>query len=270
MMAKVRIHYGILIATFWMPSVRASDPPTGFRWLDFKRDARVLSQVSRQLDAADYSAIREVGVIGSDALVFTTKRDPAWFTPEADRWSVHNVSLATGKTSELLSGFGLQIVSWLSFRARGPSELGLTYLDCYECEAATVFTSLTYDGTRGWRARWLNKDAKLLPGILLSASDVGEPYTDESVDQIWAVVAPPDAAAVVGTWTRSKNVKTGRVTDETLRYGVDEVTGEERVSRLVGPKAIEWRRALCAGSNAGPRLMGGQNSKICRQAGARP
>ena len=60
----------------------------------------------------------------------------------------------------------------------------------------------------GWKARWSpRKERERLPGIVFMTTDAGIPYTDDDVDQVWAVIAPSPGLASVGTWYYSRDLK---------------------------------------------------------------
>jgi hypothetical protein len=71
--------------------------PTGFHWVNFKQEQDTVARVGQVLQAEDYSAMREIGVIADSALVFTTVREPGWTTPEGDMWTVYSISMQTAK-----------------------------------------------------------------------------------------------------------------------------------------------------------------------------
>src|SRR5215813_10516332 len=162
--------------------------PTGFHWVNFKQEPDTVARIAKVLQAENYSAIREIGVVTDFALVFTTEREPEWTTPEGDMWTVYSISIQTAKFQKLLSGYSVRMVTWLKFVPGHDGDLGITYLDCYECEAATLFTAFHYKPKEGWQVRWPSKEPDHLPGILFMSSDAGVPYTDDDVDQVWAVM----------------------------------------------------------------------------------
>ncbi len=179
----------LLCSAVLMPCAGAQ-APEGFHWINFKRETETVSRVSQALRAEEYTAIREIGMLADSALVFTTMREPESETPEGDAWSVYNVSMADLKVRKLVGGYDLRLVEWLKFIAAADSDLAITYLSCHDCEPATLFTAFHHDRKDGWRIRWLAKDPDGVSGIPLLYSDVGVPYTDDIVDQVWAVMTP--------------------------------------------------------------------------------
>jgi hypothetical protein len=237
--------------------------PTGFHWVNFKREPDTVARINQVLQADDYNAIREIGIVADSALVFTTAREPEWTTPEGGVWTVYSISMEAARFRKLLSGYDLHMVTWLKFVSGHDGDLGITYLDCYECEPATLFTALHYEPKDGWRVRWPAKDSDPLPGILLISSDAGAPYTDEDVDQVWAVLAPSPGLASIGTWYHSRDLKTGKVTSIATKFVVSPA-GEEQSLTLKGSAAALWERKLCKATDVILGLMGGQDSKSCK------
>jgi hypothetical protein len=247
-----------------MPSAWAQAPER-FHWINFKQETAIVSRVSLALHTEDYSAIREIGLVADSALVFTTAREPGWATPEGDAWSVYSVSMGDLKLRKLVSGYGLRVVDWVRFVPAANGDLAITYLDCYECEPATLFTAFHYDQKEGWRVRWPAKDREGVAGVLLMFSDAGAPYTDEIVDQVWAVMAPSSGPASVGTWYRSLDPATRKVTSIATKFVVDRSTGKEESVTMEGPAAEAWERRLCRPPDGVPGLTGGQDSESCRR-----
>ena len=238
--------------------------PAGFRWVDFKRESATVQKVEQALKSEDYTAIREILLKDEFALVMAVRRESWQATPAEDQWLVYSVSTKSGDVRKLLSAYDLQTKSWFQFYSRDTQDLGITYLHCDECEPASLFTVLHYDHRDGWRARWANKEDTNHPGIVFRVTDVGEPYTNEDVDQVFAVFAPKDGIASVGTWYHSRDLATGKLSDDVVRYSVDPSTGEDRSTVLTGSKAKEWELQLCkvANSWSGPAM--GQSSRACK------
>jgi hypothetical protein len=113
---------------------------------------------------------------------------------QKDQWLVYSVSTQSGDARKLLIGYDLQIKDWFGFTLKD-KDLGVIYLDCDECEPASLFTALHYDPREGWRARWANEKSPDHPGITLRVTDVGDPYTNEDVDQVFAVITPKNGVA---------------------------------------------------------------------------
>lgn len=94
----------------------------------------MVGQVAKCFQSESYSAIREIGLVAGSALVFTTKREPGWTTPEGDIWTVYSISMKTAKLRQLLSGYDMHMVMWLNFVPRDGGDLGITHLSCSERE----------------------------------------------------------------------------------------------------------------------------------------
>ena len=248
----------------WFTSALHAAVPQGFSWVNLETDKTTMALVRRSVHDNSVTAIREVGVQDGFALVMAVSREQGDPTPDYDRWSIYSLVLATGKTRLLLTGYGVKIHDWI-----GPSgeELAITYYDCWECEPATLFTTLRLVKGSGWVARWPDerRDAESpKPGALVLTSDVGEPYDDTEAQQVFAVVARPSTGFAAGYWLHTKEIKTGKLDDDVLRYSVDPSTGKDRVESLKGLAALKWKRQICGRSDVLPQLGFGQDSKACR------
>ena len=151
-----RILHSIVLGLFVLSARVHCQLPKDFHWVDLKREADTVSRVSRALAADRFSAIREIGLLGDYALVFTTLRQPDAPTPDSDSWKVYNVTIGGGAIKMLLSGYEVRIMAWMPFLLHDRADLGITYTDCVGCEPTIIFTALHYDQGHGWRARWPN------------------------------------------------------------------------------------------------------------------
>jgi hypothetical protein len=238
--------------------------PAGFHWVDFKLEFATVQKVEQALKAEEYTAIREIGVSGGFALVMAIRREFDQSVPEGDQWSVYSVSTKSGQVDPLLIGYSLQIKGWISVRSRDEQDLGIVYLHCWECEPASLFTAFHYDPRNGWRVRWANKENVKQPGITFRVTDVGDPYTNEDVDQVFAVLAPKDGVASVGTWYHSRDLATGKLNDGVARFSVDPSTGKDRSVVLGGSEAKECELQLCKATDSWSGPARGQSSRACK------
>jgi hypothetical protein len=249
-----------------LPPLSRAGTPQGFSWTNIESDQSTMAIVRRALHDPSITAIREVGVQEGFALVMTTSRESGAPTPDYDLWSIYNVSLSTAKSRILVSGYGMKLVDWIG---TGGSELAITYYDCWECEPASLFTTLHFLQGIGWRTRWLpGKETKSEyphPGAVVFVSDAGEPYEDDvQVDQVFAVVGLANHSFALGSWFHSRNTKTGKTEDDVQRYWVDPATGEDRQEQLNGSAALNWKREICTPSNGIVSPSIGQDSASCR------
>ena len=90
-----------------------ADVPPGFSWVNLESDKTTMALVRRALHDPSVSAIREVGVEDGFALVMTAYREAGAPTPDYDRWSIYNVSLKTGMSKVLVSGYGVTLLDWI-------------------------------------------------------------------------------------------------------------------------------------------------------------
>jgi len=262
----LRSNLSVGLLTLLLVSGRSqSQTPAGFHWVNFKQDTSTVSKVEHVLKDEDYTAIREIGVAGSFALVMTVQREPEVTTFDGDMWRVYNVSMKTGTFKILLVGYKLQVKDWIAFQSAGAQDLGVVYMDCWECEPASLFTALHYDFTKGWSARWNNEKDSTHPGITIRITDVGDPYTNEDVDQVFAVLVPEHGAASAGTWYYSKDLSTGKITESVTKFWVDQATGKDRSVELIGADARSWEVTLCKPGHSPFGLHEGQATQACKR-----
>ena len=239
--------------------------PANFTWINIESDQKVMPLIRRALHDPKITAIREVGVEDGYALVMTASRDKDDPTPDYDSWTIYDISLTTGSSRVLFGGYGVKLLGWVG---RGASELTVSYYTCWECEPETLLTAVHFVKGNGWQARWPNKTTNpasiALPGAIVDIGDMGAPYDDNDVDQIYAIVKQPDDGFAIGTWAHSRNTVTGKVDDDVERYSIDPKTGADRVQTLTGPAARVWKREICTQSNILIEPSAGQDSNACR------
>ncbi len=259
-----KTHFFVPIICLLLAQVCRAQVPAGFAWVNLEADKTTMTVVRHALHDNSTTAIREVGVEDGFALVMTVSREAGAPTPDYDLWSIYNISIATGRSRILVSGYGVKILDWIG---SGGNELAITYYDCWECEAGTLFTTLHFTKNIGWRARWPNKsndENYPKPGAVVLMTDVGDPYDDNVVDQVFAVVKSPNNGFAVGNWFHSRNSKTGKIEDDIERYSIDSATGKDRVERLFGQEALAWERTICVQEGILIQPSIGQDSKACR------
>jgi hypothetical protein len=236
--------------------------PAGFSWINTESDKETIDVVRHALNLNSNTSIHKVGILDGYAIVMTTSREDN----DTYQWSIYNLTLATGKFRILVSGYRIKLLDWIGTSS---PELAITYYDCWGCEAATLFTTLHYTKSLGWMTRWPNKttDANYpQPGAVVSYGDAGEPYDDNEVDQIFAVVSQPNGGFAAGRWFHSRDTKTGKVSNDVERYIIDPATGKDRVEQLSGARSLEWRRMICTPSSALlSKASIGQNSRSCKR-----
>ena len=233
-----------------------------FGWVNLHKDRHTVSAVERILSSEQYWAIREIALIGHSALVFTTSRESSTSPPGYDAWTVYNVSLKDQRSTVLLQGYRLEFKDLLQRPPKDSVDLAYEYLHCVECEPTVLFTAFYYEAGIGWRARWPNNGASRLPGAVLAATGAGEPYDDEDVDQVYALLHET-AGYSVGTWYHSRDIQTGKITDEVTKYSVDAL-GHDTERKLTGAAATAFKRQLC-NSEQTFVLAAGQNSASCKR-----
>jgi hypothetical protein len=236
-----------------------AEVPDAFSWINLESDQKTMTAVRRAIHDPSITAIREVGVEAGFALVLVASRENSAPTPDYDRWSIYNVELNSGASQLLVSGYGVRLIDWAG---AGRDELAVTYYDCWECEAETLFTMIRMQKGVGWKARWINKSQGTRypqPGILASMQDI-----DDDVKLVFAVVAQPKGGFAVGKWLYSSTAKAGNLDIDVERYSVDPVTNEDRIEKLNGRAALNWEREICTESNISMKPSTGQDSEACR------
>ncbi len=239
--------------------------PNGFSWVNIESNRDTMARVRAALRDPSITAIREVGLRGNFALVMTASREVGAPTPDYDQWSIYNISLKTSTAQVLVFGNGVRLLDWFG---TSNDELAITYYDCWECEATAVFTTIRFEPGFGWRACWQSKSKDVRfpqPGVVVRMTDVGDPYDDDELDQIFAVVAQPAGGFAVGSWAHSRNTKTGNIEDDVERYSFDKESGKDRIEKLSGTPAVAWERIICIESNVVAQPSFGQDSASCRR-----
>ena len=245
--------------------------PSNFSWINIESDKKIMPIVRHALHDQKISAIREVGVKDGFALVMTTSRQPGEPTPDYDNWAVYSISLPTGKSLPLLGGYGVRLFEWIG---PGNEELAISYYSCWECEAATLLTTIHFVPGIGWQARWadkpINPNDSTFPGVVVDIGDMGIPYDDNDVDQIYAFVKQSDNRFAIGTWTYSRNTATGKIEQEVERYSIDPKTGKDLTEKLTGKAALDWKQQICNRDNTLTQANSGLDSKTCRKILPKP
>jgi hypothetical protein len=101
-------------------------------------------------------------------------------------------------------------------------------------------------------------------------TDVGDPYDDNDVDQVYAILSQPRDSFAVGVWFHARNSKTGVIEDDVAQYSVDPSTGADRIRKLNGSEALGWEREICTQSNILILPSAGQDSRVCRDILKKP
>ncbi len=150
--------------------------------------------------------------------------------------------MKTGEKLPLVFGYGVKMIDWIGV---GGNELAITYYHCWECEAATLFTTIRFTKQSGWGVRWTNKTTQEdypQPGVE-SRVTIDEEYDD--VNQVFALVGDSDTGITAGSWFHARNTKTGKVENDVYKYWVDTITGADRVDALTGEAVHAWERKIC-------------------------
>ena len=247
-------------------TLQAQPAPDHFRWIDFhaQSDQDVVVWVNRSLVAEKWTAIREIGVEYDAALVITADRATPQSTPNADTFTVWNVSLNDHALTKLLTGVNLRLLDWMMFAPGRPRELAAFYDNCVACQPSTFFTAFHYDiEHRIWEARWMTGD---------HAAPVWSTNTspDIAMTQAYSVMAEGDGREFLVSWRHFDYGKQRPAEDFLYQYDVDPFTDLDRVQILSGKQAEAMEQRLCRPQDAVSGLMRGQDSELCEPAKARP
>lgn len=262
-----------------------------FRWLDLREPGDVQTIVARALLNEPYTALREIGYVGSsprdtvapgkgaasaasnvapnvpklpvprDAhlLVITTERTNPSALPEDDILSVYDVNQRQITSTLLLRGPGLRLLGWLRLWREGSPELVATYDDCSECQRTTFFTTFHIDDkTHQWQVRW--------PRSTAGAPIFSEGQEANGGQQVYALLDDEAGRVVLGTWARFSTH--GRPdTDIVYAYRVEYYGSREAAEPMFGVQARAFEQRLCGGQGVLFGLADGQDTALCRSLG---
>jgi hypothetical protein len=255
--------FGLVAILILAAPLRAQPPTDTFRWVDFHstQDQSIIMWVTRSLQVEKWTAIREIGVLYDAALVVTTNRAQPQASPDADTFTIWNVSLASHVIAPLLTGVNLRWFDWERFVDGGEEELTILYDNCGECAASTFFTAFRYDVAHHmWTLRWQRGGQGVLVWNAIPPSGSGITWT-----QVYAVMGEPGGRALLATWNHFDYGKQKRPSDTVFRYDVDPMTGLDRTIELTGHDAQEMELRLCRGQDTVQGLERGQDSAACTQ-----
>jgi hypothetical protein len=227
----------------------------GFGWVDMKTDTATVAKVATFLAGKPYTALREIGVVGQQALVITTLRKDPIAEPGDDTFTAYGVSLRDGSVEELLGGASLRYIDWQKFYDYDTPELLATYNDCSQCKATTFLTAFYIDRkTKRWGARWRREVA----GAPLYSADA-------SVDHVYALFINVDQRVVLDTWASyPEQKKSSRGGEYLFEYRIDPMSDQGTSRPLTGRDVLPVKQRLCKGEDVVFGVAGGQDSASCR------
>ena len=247
----------------------AQQEPDTFRWVDFhsrpqpqfqpqsQKDQDVIVWVTRSLDPAKWTAIREIGIEYDAALVVTTLRTSPQASPNADTFTVWHVSLTSHVAAPLLSGTNLRWLDWMHFLNDAPPEPAALYDNCIECSSQTFFTAFHYDfPSHMWAARWMRGG---------QGAPVWGPNAPDGValTQVYAAIPDADGRGFVAAWRRLDYGRQKPPEDFIYRYDQDPFSHLDRIQQLSGKDAEAIKQQLCLAQDSGSGLARGQDSPLC-------
>jgi hypothetical protein len=263
-----------LIAALFVAAIPASSQqpdtpqpqPGDFYWVNFhsQKDQNVVAWVTRSLAVADWTAIREIGVMYDAALVVTSNRAKAQSLPDTDSFNVWNVSLTSHLVTRVLSGVNLRWLASLRLFAGAPMEPAVLYDNCRQCAANTYFTTFHYNiVTRRWEARWVNGGEGVT--VWNTNHPAGMDWT-----QVYAVVTGGNGIAQLLTWNHFDFGPGKPPEDSIFRYDVDPFSRLDRTAVVTGKQVDDAKTELCGAQDAVAGLARGQDSDLCREVLHKP
>lgn len=218
----------------------------------------MVGTVRKALQAEHFTALRDIGVVGDAALVFTSNRARPDAVPDSDEIDVYTVSLRTLAQRKLLSAYQLHSVGWSGFVKDRRGELIATFTDCVSCDATTFLTSFYFDGKSDtWQARWMGSQK----GAPLSSPHQGKDY---ELQQVYAVLPDREGQSGLVTWSHYDYSNSRRTEDFVYRYDVDPASNLDRVQRLAGKEASDAELHLCQADQAWTSVRSGQDLPVCQ------
>jgi len=249
---KVTLSFAICVAAW---SGCAAQVIEGFAWGDLKTDTQTVSRVAGFLSNKPYTALREIAVVGQQALVITTLRKDPTANPLNDKFTAYGVSLRDGSVEELLDGANLKYIDWQKFYDYDTPELVATYDDCAQCKATTFLTAFYIDRkTKRWGARWRRE----LAGAPLYSADTSKDY-------IYALFMNVDQRVVLDTWASyPEQKKSSRGGEYLFEYRIDTMSDQGTSRPLTGRDVLPVKQRLCKGESVVFGIAGGQDSPACK------
>ena len=211
------------------------------RWVDIKKEIELVRTIEASLKEQPYTHLREIGVVGTAALVLVSERESyeGNYVPfEYDTEIAYSCNLAARTCEKLWLGYKLEVIGDGKFvKGQKVADLVFRYQRCVECEPSSHITTFYYDeGGKKWCIRtWGAKDT---PGGSIGYTDI-----DWSASSIFHIVDfDGDGADDIGIWLRE--VGEGKVENS---YSLLQVkSGREEVVKMSKPADIQrFKRAVC-------------------------
>jgi hypothetical protein len=265
---RIAIYVFSVFMLAFVPSLGAQQTSGDFRWIDFhaQQDQNLVTWVSRSLAVEKWTSIREIGVVYDAALVVTADRATPQSSPNADAFTVWNVSLTSHVVAPLIRGVNLRWYDWQHFADGTPQELTALYDNCANCASNTYFAAFHYDiAHHMWTVRWMHGGQGIPVWNAATNGIPGVTWT-----QVYAVLAGPGGNAQIATWNHFDYGAQREPADTVFRFDLDPMTGQERTVELTKydaklmeqAKAMELR--LCRGQEIVEGLARGQDSALCQ------
>ncbi len=240
--------------------LHAQQTSESFRWIDFhsQSDENIVTWVTRSLTVANWTAIREIGVMYDAALVVTENRKNGEATPGAEQFMVWNVSLTNHAATPLITGVNLRWFDRARFADGGDEEWPVLYDNCRECAATTYLTAFYYDlRSHAWATRWITGGHGV--PVWSDGRPAGVDWT-----QVYALLGGVAGHVTLYTWNHIEHPSPKQDEDFISRYDLDPISGRERSLVLGRKEADAVKLELCRGQNAVEGLARGQDSPLCQ------
>jgi hypothetical protein len=270
-MRRVIARIGICCLAILSAVVTATAQQTSetFRWVDFhaSQDQNIVAWVSRSLESANWTSIREIGVIYDAALVVTENRANPQAAPGAGTFTIWTASLTQHTIAPLVTGANLRWFEPIRFADDARDELPILYDNCRDCQPNTYFTAFYYDfKTHNWAAHWISGDH----GV--PVWNVNHPATTQWT-QVYALQSNGEGHFALYTWNHFDYPKPRRPEDIITRYDLDPMTHLERSvvtmqstppTDAIAKRLAQLEMQLCRADTAPAGLARGQDSQLCQ------
>jgi hypothetical protein len=267
--ALARISLCCLAALIAAGSLSAQQTSDTFRWADFHaaQDQNIVAWITRSLEASNWTAIREIGVIYDAAIVVTDDRTNPQSAPGAGNFTVWTASLTTHAITPLVTGVNLRWFDPVRFADDARDEWPVLYDSCRDCQPNTYFTAFYYDfRSHQFGARWITG------GHGIPVWNVNHPNGTQWT-QVYAVLSNGEGHMALYTWNHFDYPKPRPAEDYITRYDLDPFSHLERTVVYTQPtphtdkmtrQLADFELKLCRADTAPQGLARGQDTPLCQ------
>jgi len=244
----------------------AMGAPKESRWLTATEIA------SHRFDALRNTGVKieRIGIVGGDALVFTTKleddapMDYKYVKQVYSIWRIYSLH-STDSPKLLVTGYQASVIGWVGFSSTRPVDLAVSLLSCNECEPALVLTAFHHDNNLGWEGFWLQAGhgtpyaSAVLKYDELDFNEYEKPY-----DQVVALLDGDGGRTILATWLHTGKSDKGEVQDQVYVYKATPL-GDSSAMEIRGQEAYLMKRRICSSKRLFRGVTIGRVSESCRQ-----